>query len=75
MYDCLIGGVDYTSGPYYVFFSKGEDAKFLFIPLINDNFYEGYENFNITIDSSLPEGIVRVTPYNATIKIEDDECE
>ena len=71
---CLIGNDDYTSGPYNVFFERGDTRVFLLIPLLNDDLYEGDEYFNVTIADSLPSGVVRGHPYTANVKIEDDEC-
>ena len=70
---CLIGGDDYSSGPYNVSFASGKTAAYLFISLLDDELYEGDEYFNVTI-GSLPHGIVRAHPDTANIKIVDDEC-
>jgi len=65
--------VDYTSGPYTVTFPAGETSVTFDVP-ITDDILEGNENFMLTIDqSSLPTGVNRGDPSEATVTIVDDD--
>ena len=69
----LTGGVDYVSGIYNVRFEKGDRYKFFYVSIIDDDIYEGVEEFIVSLEE-LPHGVVPAFPFQATIKIEDDEC-
>ena len=71
--NCLTGNVDYQSGPYSVYFKKGEKSSYFPIPMIDDDLYEGVEYFTIYI-RDLPHGIVLAEPSEIKVKIIDDEC-
>ena len=66
--------MDYTSGPYTVTFLAGSTTATFNVPINDDNIYEGNENFILTIDeTSLPTGVTRGTPDEATVTIVDDD--
>ena len=69
----ITGGSDYDSGPYDVIITRGSTRKFFSIDILDDDVYEGPEDFVITI-TTLPLGLVRGDPYKTTITIKDDEC-
>ena len=68
------GGIDYGSGPYTVIFPAGQ-THFLFnVPLNNDGYFEGNENFVVTINSSsLLSHVTPDNPSQATVTIEDND--
>ena len=67
--------MDYTSGPYTVTFPAGQTTATFDVPINDDNILEGNENFILTIDgTSLPTGITRGSPGEATVTIVDDDC-
>ena len=66
--------MDYTSGPYTVTFPAGQTITTFDIPIIDDIIVEGDENFMLTInETSLPTGVTRGTPGEATVRIVDDD--
>ena len=66
--------MDYTSGPYTVTIPAGMTTATFDIPITDDAIREGNEDFMITIDpSSLPDGVTRGDPGEATVTIVDDE--
>ncbi|XP_065884189.1 uncharacterized protein [Dysidea avara] len=68
------GGVDYNSGIYNVVIPAGRISVPFDILINNDTLSEGNENFNLTIiPNTLPDGVTRDIPYNATVTIVDDE--
>ena len=69
----LTGGVDYVPGIYNVTFRKGDKDRFFYVSIIDDDIYEGEEEFIVSLEE-LPLGVVPAFPSQATIKIEDDEC-
>ena len=68
------GGIDYSSGPYTVIFSAGQ-THFLFnVPLNNDGYFEGNENFVLTINSSsLLSHVTPGNPSQAIVTIWDND--
>ena len=69
----LAGGVAYNSGPYMATFHAGETHVSFDINIINDNIFEGDENFDLTIDpSSLPSIVIISDPSEITVTIVDD---
>ena len=65
--------MDYTSGPYTVTFPARVTMVTFDIPINDDKICEGNENFMLTIDeTSLPTGVTRGTPSEATVTIVDD---
>ena len=68
------GGIDYGSGPYTVTFVAGQTHNVFNVPLNNDGYYEGNENFVVTINSSsLPSRVTPGNPSQATVTIVDND--
>ena len=65
--------MDYTSGPYTVTIPAGRITATFNVPINDDNILEGNENFMLTINSSLPNGVTRGTPSQATVIIMDND--
>ena len=66
--------MDYTSGPYTVTFPAGSTTATFNVPINDDNILEGDEDFMLTINSfSLPNGVTRDTPGEATVTIVDND--
>ena len=66
--------MDYTSGPYTVTIPAGQTTATFNVPITDDMILEGDEDFMLTIDSSsLPNGVTRGDPGEATVTIEDDD--
>ena len=66
--------MDYTSGPYTVTIPAGSTTATFDVPITDDMILEELENFMLTINSSLPDGVTRGTPSEATVTIVDDDC-
>ena len=67
--------MDYTSGPYTVTIPAGQTTATFNVAITDDMILEEDENFMLTFDpSSLPDGITRGTPGEATVTIVDDDC-
>ena len=68
--------MDYDSGPYTVTFPVGVTMVAFDVPINDDDILEGNENFMLTIDeTSLPTGVTRGDPGQATVTIVDDDRE
>ena len=65
--------MDYTSGTYTVTFPAGQTTATFNVQINDDNVLEGNENFMLTINSSLPDGVTRGTPSEATVIIMDND--
>ena len=65
--------MDYTSGPYTVTFPAGQTTATFNIPITDDMILEGDENFMLTINQTLPDGVTRGTPSEATVTIVDND--
>ena len=65
--------MDYTSGPYSVTFPAGVTNVPFNISIIDDNIFEENENFTLTINSSLPTGVMVGNPDQATVTIVDND--
>ena len=72
----ILTGEDYALGPYSVTFPAGITITSLSISILDDNIFEGNENFIVMFNSSLlPSGVVLDDVNNqSTIIILDDEC-
>ena len=66
--------MDYTSGPYSVTFPAGVTSVPFNIPINDDNILEDNENFTLTINSSLPTGVMVDNLSQATVTIVDNDC-
>ena len=65
--------MDYTSGPYTVTFPAGQTTATFSVPINDDDILEEEEDFMLTIDPSLPDGVIRGTPSEATVTIVDND--
>ena len=66
--------MDYDSGPYTVTFPAGQTTATFNISINDDTILEGNENFMLTInETSLPTGVTRGTPSEATVTIVEDD--
>ena len=72
----VLTGEDYGLGPYSVTFLAGITITSLSISIIDDEIFEGNENFMVMFNSSLlPSGIILGDDNNqSTVIILDDEC-
>ena len=71
----VIGGVDYTSGPYTVTFPAGQTTATFNIPITDDMILETDENFILTIiNLSLSDDVMLGNPDQTTVTIVDNEC-
>ena len=66
--------MDYTSGPYTVTFPAEQTTATFNVPITDDMILEGNENFTLTIDKTLPNGITRGDPFEATVTIVDNDA-
>ena len=66
--------MDYTSGPYSVTFPAGVMSVPFSISINDDNILEDNDNFTLTINSSLPTGVMVGNPGQATVTIVDNDC-
>ena len=66
--------MDYTSGPYSVTFPAGVMRVPFNILINDDNIFEDNENFTLTVNSSLPTGVMVGYPAEATLTIVNDDC-
>ena len=65
--------MDYPSGPYSVIFPAGAMSAPFNIPINDDNIFEENENFILTINSSLPTGVMVSNPGQARVTIVDND--
>ena len=71
----ILGGVDYTAGPYAVMFPAGQMSALFDITINDDNILERSETFTIDVDSSsLPTGVSVSSTSQATVAIDNDDC-
>ena len=67
--------MDYTSGPYSVTIPAKQTTATFNVPINDNAILEGDEEFMLTInETSLPTGVTRGTPSEATVTIVDDDC-
>ena len=70
----LLGGVNYSSGPYTVTFVAGTTNALFDVTISDDNVYRGNIYFNITINpSSLPNNVMVGDTGQARVIIVDDD--
>ena len=55
--------MDYTSGPYTVTIPAGMTTVAFNVPITNDMILEGSENFMLTINETLPDGVSCADPF------------
>ena len=66
--------VDYGSGPYKVSISAGNTNVTFDVKINDDSILEGNETFNLTINVSSLSGCINyAVPYQATVRIMDDD--
>ena len=65
--------MDYTSGPYFITFLAGVMSVPFNISINDDNIFEENENFTLTINLSLPNGVMVGNPAQATVTIVDND--
>jgi hypothetical protein len=65
-------GADYTAASGTLTFNSGETSKTIFVPVTDDAFVEGSENFTVTL-SSPSFGAAAGTPATATVTILDND--
>ena len=64
--------MDYQRGPFSLTFTASVNSIPVIVRLIDDNIFEGNENFTLTIDpSSLPNNVM-VTQPSVVVVISDD---
>ena len=66
---------DYDPGLYTVMFNAGETEKSFQLSIIDDDVFEGNENFNLTINSTSPSVVSIGDPNQAKVTILDDDRE
>ena len=66
--------MDYTSGPYSFTIPAGVTSVPFNIPINNDNILEDNKNFTLTINPSLPIGVMVGNLSQATVTIVDNDC-
>ena len=66
--------MDYISGPYSVTIPAGVMSVPFSTSINDDNILEENENFTLTINSSLPTGVMVGNPGQATVTIVDSDC-
>jgi hypothetical protein len=66
------GGADYTATAGTLTFAANETSKNIFIPMLNDNVYEDYETFTLTL-SNPAGGNVQLLSTDAVVTIHNDD--
>ena len=73
MINIVTGNVDYQRRPLSLKFSPSVNSVPFIVKLIDDDIFEGNENFTLTIDSSkLPGNVMVAQPSEVVIVITDD---
>lgn len=73
MINIVTGNTDYRRRPFFLTFSASVNSIPVVVGLIDDNIFEGNENFTLTIDSSkLPDSVTVVQPSEVVVVITDD---
>ena len=73
MINIVTGNTDYQRRPFSLTFSASINSIPVVVRLIDDNIFEGNENFTLTIDSSkLPDRVTVVQPSEVVVVITDD---
>ena len=73
MHNMIIGGEDYSAGPYDVTFMAGEIQKEFTVLIIGDSLLEGNEEVEFSISNNLPDKISRGTNFQTRLTILDDD--
>ena len=73
MINIVTGNMDYQRGPFSLTFTASVNSIPVIVRLIDDNIFEGNENFTLTIDpSSLPNNVMVTQPSEVVVGISDD---
>ena len=73
MINTVTGNVDYQCRPLSLTFSGSVNIIPVIVELIDDNIFEGNENFTFTIDSSkLPSNVMVAQCSEVVVVISDD---
>lgn len=67
-----LAGKDFTATPGTVNFTHGEASKSIFIPLLDDHFFESSETFSVTLNAPTA-GAILGGLTTATVTITDDD--
>ena len=73
MINFVTGNMDYHPRPFSITFRASVNSIPVIVGLIDDNTFEGNENFTLTIDpSSLPNNVMVTEPSKVVVVISDD---
>ena len=73
MINIVTGNVDYQRRSFSLTFRASVNSIPVIVRLIDDNIFEGNENFTLTIDpSSLPNNVMVTQPSKVVVVISDD---
>ena len=73
MINIVTGNMDYQRRPFSLTFSASVNSIPVVVELIDDNMFEGNENFTLTIDpSKLPGNIMVAQPSEVVVVISDN---
>jgi hypothetical protein len=68
-----LAGEDYTQVSGTLIFAEGETSKTVSVPVINDNVFEGPENFGLVLSNPTGNNINLTYPSTASVQISDSE--
>ena len=66
-------GQDYTARSGNLVFAPGETTKSFTVPIINDNIYEGTENFVVNLSNATGSNVFLVSPSSTTVNLFDND--
>lgn len=69
----MLGGEDYSAGPYSITFMAGEMQKEFSVLINSDSLLEGNEKVEFSISGNLPDKISHGTDFQTTLTIVDDD--
>ena len=75
MIKVVTGNVDYQRGPFSLMFRASVNSIPVIVGLIDDNIFEGNENFTLTINDdplSLPNNVMVTQPSKVVVVISDN---
>ena len=73
MINIVTGNMDYQLRPFSLTFTASVNAIPVIVVFIDDNVFEGNENFTLTIDpSSLPNNVMVTQPSEVVVVISDN---
>jgi len=68
-----IAGLDYTARSGTIVFNPGETTKSVTIPIVNDNIFEGYENFTVNLSNAVGTNVSIISPGSSPVWISDSD--